>query len=133
MKKHGKTFSSYNPEIMLAKGYAAQKMSANLYVTKSAVSGEFDHIYYRNSQLKTLFLSSVIQEIRISGHSPTWTTAPKTIAPYATPSRNINPQNFAPGQLNNPPWTTALGQLPYEILAGTVAPWTFDPQTMTSK
>lgn len=127
MKKHGKTFSSYNPEIMLAKGYAAQKMSANLYVTKSAVSGEFDHIYYRNSQLKTLFLSSVIQEIRISGHSPTWTTAPKTIAPYATPSRNINSQTFAPGQLNNPPWTTAPGKLPYEILAGAIAPWTFGP------
>ena len=121
MKKHGKTFSSYNPEIMLAKGYAAQKMSANLYVTKSAVSGEF------NSQLKTLFLSSVIQEIRISGHSPTWTTAPKTIAPYATPSRNINYQTFAPGQLNNPPWTTAPGKLPYEILAGAIAPWTFGP------
>ena len=83
---------------MLTRGYTAQKMSENLHVTKSAVSGEFDHIYYRNPQLKTLFLCSVIQEIRISGHSSTWTTAPKTIAPYATPSRNINPQTFAPGQ-----------------------------------
>ena len=128
MKKHGKTFSSYNPEIMLAKGYAAQKMSANLYVTKSAVSGEFDHIYYRNSQLKTLFLSSVIQEIRISGHSPTWTTAPKTIAPYATPSRNINPQTFAPGQLINPPWTTALGQLLLKFSLGQLLPGLLTPR-----
>ena len=113
---------------MLTRGYTAQKMSENLHVTKSAVSGEFDHIYYRNPQLKTLFLCSVIQEIRISGHSSTWTTAPKTIAPYATPSRNINPQTFAPGHLINPPWTPARGQLLLKFSLGQLLPGLLTPR-----